>query len=82
MIPVMVSEAVLELLVLQKNALGLQLHTAYRHYYAVLATQETGDAALVNAFEVEPLEAEFQRVHASIRAYVRGQMPMAEGVTH
>jgi hypothetical protein len=83
MIQVIASDAALELLVLQKDAIGLQLHTAYRHYYAVVATQEAGDATLVNTYEVEPLEAEFQRVYTSILAYARRhEAPVAEGVTH
>lgn len=71
MIMTVVSPPEVELLVLQKEALSHQLQKAYQHYYAVLAAQENGEEALIDQLEVQPLEAEFQRVHASIVAYVR-----------
>lgn len=83
MIMTVVSQPEVELLVLQKDALTHQLQQAYQHYYAALATQESGDAATIDHFEVQPLEAEFQRVYASILAYLRRtDTPREEGDMH
>lgn len=71
MIMHIVSQPDIELLILQKDALSHQLQTAYQHYYAALAAQENGDPAIIDDLEVRPLEAEFQRVYASIVAYMR-----------
>ena len=83
MIMHIMSEPDIELLVLQKDALSHQLQQAYQHYYAVLAAQENGEEALIDQLEVQPLEAEFQRVHASILAYLRRtDTPREEGDMH
>lgn len=79
MIMHIVSQPDIELLILQKDALSHQLQTAYQHYYAVLAGQENGDEAVIDQLEVQPLEAEFQRVYASILAYMRHHDTAREG---
>lgn len=71
MIRTILSQPEVDLLMLQRDAIAQQLQQAYRHYYAVHATQEMGDPTLIDTFEIQPLEAEFQRVSASLVAYLR-----------
>lgn len=81
MIMHIVSQPDIELLILQKEALAHPLQQAYQHYYAALAAQDPGDVAIIDQCEVQPLEAEFQRVYASIVAYMRYTATTHEGGT-
>lgn len=64
------SEPHMVFLIEQQAACRMALRRAYREYFSRLAGQVSGDADVIDAQQIHPLEAEYVRLTASLAQWM------------